>query len=184
MPSRVALMILALVVIAAAPAQAQVSPAPAVVAPSPAPSPNMMNVLAPTFATPPLQTITFEGCNQMPYTISVSVAYPDGNTETAAGWQPIAAGTCATMGPFPLNRKRFSFYAFGDRGRKDWVGPTNFCVNTGAYKFENAYRATSGSLCPNQGPTRPFISVTPAMLLPNDPSKRDDPALKFKYNFN
>jgi uncharacterized membrane protein len=151
--------------------------------------------LAPKLDTPPLQTITFEACNKMPYLIVVAVAYQEGKGETARGWQPIAAGTCTTMGPFPINRKRFSFFATartGGRSRKDWAGSSYFCVNAGAsFTYENAARANPDALCPDppsivpdQSPIRPFISVTPAMLLPNDPAKRDDPALRFKFNFS
>jgi len=180
MRSRFVLAILAAFVIPAAPAWGQTTPAPA-----PSASAAMTNVLAPTLATPPLQTITFEACNQMKYTIAVAVAYPEGNSETSRGWEPIQPDTCSTMGPFPLNRNRFSFYGTGDRGRKTWEGSTNFCVNSrDIFTYQNAYRAASGSLCPDQNSTRPFISVTPAMLLPKDPDKRNDPALKFKFTFN
>jgi uncharacterized membrane protein len=179
-------MMLVAFVVASAPAWGDTTPAP-VPAPSPtaAPGTTMTTTLAPDVGPTPLQTITFEACNQVKFPIFLTVAYPDGNSETSRGWQFIDTGTCVTLGPFPLNRKRFSFYAFGDRGRKDWVGPNNFCVNTRAsFKYENAYRSTAGSLCPDQNPTRSFISVTPALLLPNDPERRDQPALKFKYNFS
>jgi uncharacterized membrane protein len=176
--------LLAAFALASSPAWGQTSPAPEAT-PTATPGTTMMAPLAPTTGPTPLQTITLEACNGIKFPIFLAVAYPDGNSETSRGWQFIEPDKCVTVGPFPLNRKRFSFYAFGDRGRKDWVGDSNFCVNTRAsFKYENAARAVEGSLCPDQGPTRKFISVTPARLFPNDPDKRDTPALKFKFNFN
>jgi uncharacterized membrane protein len=167
--------------VSAAPAWAQTpAPSPAAAVASPSPEPTM-----PAWVT---QTIDMEVCNQTGSFITIALAYPNDKTEASRGWWPVKDGECSKLGKFPINHQRVAIYANARDGRfssetRAWSGNLPYCVKlTSAFTFQDGFRK-GGGLCPNEGETRNFIPITPAMLWPADTEKQNQPNLAFKYTF-